>query len=85
MVRLTDKTALLDPLGKLRAVYPNILHIEKTMLSQAMGKTPNREALKRGEEHMIQDFFKQVTGSDMTAEQSVVIENTLKSILKSEV
>lgn len=85
MVRLTDKTALLDPLGKLRAVYPNILHIEKTMLSQAIGKTPNREALKRGEEHMIQDFFKQVTGSDMTAEQSVVIENTLKSILKSEV
>lgn len=84
MVRLTDQTALLEPIAKLREVYPNILHLEKTMLTQAMGKTPNRETLKRGEEHMIQDFFKQVTGNDMTAEQLAVIEKTLKSIHKLE-
>ncbi|BBP43264.1 exonuclease SbcCD subunit D [Thiosulfativibrio zosterae] len=80
MVRLTDQTALLDPMGKLRVVYPNILHLEKTLLTQAMGKTPNRDALKRGAEHMIQDFFKQVTGHEMTPEQLTIIEATLKSI-----
>jgi len=84
MVRLTDQTALLDPLGKLRTVYPNVLHIEKTMITKALGKTPSREALNRGEEHMIQDFYKQVTGNDMSEQQANIIENTLKSLHKLE-
>ena len=83
-VNITDQTALLDPLGKLRKVYPNVLHLEKTLLTQAMGKTPSREALNRGEEHMIQDFYKQVTGIDMTEQQSDIIQNTLKSLHKLE-
>lgn len=83
-VNITDQTALLDPLGKLRTVYPNVLHLEKTLLTQAMGKTPSREALNRGEEHMIQDFYKQVTGVDMTEQQSDIIQNSLKSLHKLE-
>ena len=83
-VKITDQTALLDPLGKLREVYPHVLHLEKTLLTQAMGKTPSREALNRGEEHMIQDFYKQVTGNEMTEQQSDIIQNTLKSLHKLE-
>ena len=83
-VNITDQTALLDPLGKLRTVYPNVLHLEKTLLTQAIGKTPRREALNRGDEHMIQDFYKQVTGVDMTEQQSDIIQNSLKSLHKLE-
>jgi len=83
-VTITDQTALLDPLGKLRVVYPNVLHLEKTLLTQAMGKAPSREALNRGEEHMIQDFYKQVTGNDMTDQQSDIIQNALKTLHKLE-
>ncbi len=84
MVRLTDQTALLDPMSKLRAVYPNVLHIEKALLTQTMGKTPSREALKRGEEHMIQDFFKHATGQPMSEAQLQVIENTLNALKQQE-
>jgi len=83
-VTITDQTALLDPLGKLRVVYPNVLHLDKTLLSQAIGKAPSREALNRGEAHMIKDFYNQVTGNEMTEQQSDIIQNALKSLYKLE-
>lgn len=85
MVRLTDQTALLDPLSRLRVVYPNVLHIEKTLLTQSIGKTANRETLQRGEEHMIQDFFKESTGHLMSDEQIAIIQATLNTLQKQEV
>lgn len=81
MVSLTDKTALLDPMGKLRVVYPNILHLEKVMLSQALGKSPDRAALKRGESEMIHDFYQQVTGEEMSGAQNKIMAKTLTKLL----
>ena len=84
MVSLTDQTALLDPMSKLRVVYPNVLHLEKVLLTQALGKTPDREIFKRGESEMIHDFFQQVTGQDLTTEQADIVSSTLQQLLKSE-
>jgi exonuclease SbcD len=83
MARLTDDMALLDPIGKLRAVYPNVLQLEKTMLTKALDKQPNREAMRRGESEMVQDFFKQVTGNDMSAAQAKILQTTLQNLIKA--
>lgn len=82
MARLTDQMALLDPIGKLRAVYPNILLLEKTLLTQALDKTPNREAMNRGSSEMVQDFFQQVTGNPMSEAQLTILQTTLQTLTK---
>jgi exonuclease SbcD len=81
LVKLTDTHAILDPMGKLRHVYPNVLHLERTGMTQKTENTLKKETLKRGEYSMFKDFFSQITGEKMTKEQDQTITkliNTLK-------
>jgi exonuclease SbcD len=67
-------------MSKLRQVYENVLHIEKTWLQDSGNLQANREKLKRGELEMFQDFFKQVSGRDLTADQQLAIKNIITTI-----
>ena len=80
LIRLTDQSAILDPMSKLRQVYENVLHIEKTWLQDSGTLQANREKLKRGELEMFQDFFKQISGNDLTTEQQTAIKNIITTI-----
>lgn len=82
LARMTDQMALLDPIGRLRAVYPNVLQLEKTLLTQALDKTPNRQAMNRGSSEMVQDFFQQVTGNPMSDAQIKILHTTLQTLNK---
>lgn len=84
LVRLTDKHALLDPMGKLRQVYPNVLHIEKPGMLEMSDQPIKRDKLKRGELDMFRDFFAQVHGQALTPEQDQAIKNTITEIQKLE-
>lgn len=84
LVRLTDKHALLDPMGKLRQVYPNVLHIEKPGMLDMSDQPINRDKLKRGELDMFRDFFAQVHGQALTPEQDQAIRTTIAEIHKLE-
>ena len=84
LVRLTDKHALLDPMGKLRQVYPNVLHIEKPGLLAMSDQPLNRDKLKRGELEMFRDFFAQVQGEAMSAEQDQALQAVITAIHKAE-
>lgn len=75
LVRLLDQHAILDPMDKLRQVYPNVLHLEKPGMligvDQAMGKA----RLARGDLEMFSDFFLEAQSASLTeAQQQVVIE-----------
>ena len=84
LIRLTDQSAILDPMSKLRQVYENVLHIEKTWLQDSGSLQVNREKLKRGELEMFQDFFKQISGNDLTTEQHTAIKNIITTISSHE-
>jgi exonuclease SbcD len=84
LVRLSDRHAILDPMGKLRAVYPNVLHLEKPGMLETGDQTMNRETLKRGELEMFRDFFKQITGQDLNVDQDQAITDTISCIHKQE-
>jgi exonuclease SbcD len=84
LVRLTDKHALLDPMGKLRQVYPNVLHIEKPGFLAMSDQPINRDKLKRGELDMFRDFFEQVQGEAMDAEQNQALQAVIAAIHKAE-
>ena len=85
MVRLTDTHAILDAMGKLREVYPNVLHLEKPgIMAVGEKKTMNREKLKRSEIDMFRDFYSQVSGGVLSAEQDSALETVINSLHKSE-
>ena len=84
LVRLTDRHAILDPMGKLRAVYPNVLHLEKPGMLETRDQQMNRDTLKRGELEMFRDFFEQITGEPLSDDQDQAIRQTIMEINRHE-
>ncbi len=81
LVRLTDDHAILDVMSKLREVYPNVLHLERPGL-MARGETleVSRERLALGELAMFSDFYSQVTGKALSADQQAIIAASLDQL-----
>jgi exonuclease SbcD len=67
-------------MGKLRQVYENVLHTEKTWLQDSSNLQVNSTKLKRGELEMFTDFFEQVSGIPLTEEQDVAIKAIINTI-----
>lgn len=81
LVRLTDRHAILDPMGKLRAVYPNVLHLEKPgMLGGQQRQQLDRERLRFNALDMFSDFFEQTSGEAMSAEQARAMGDLITSL-----
>lgn len=84
LVRMTDRSAILDPMNKLRDVYPNVLQLEKPGIMITGDKVMDREKLKLGELEMFRDFFFQVYGQKLTEEQDEAIQATITEINKQQ-
>ena len=82
LVRLTDKHAILDPMAKLREVYPNVLHLEKPGMLIGVETEMGQARLGRSEIDMFQDFFLEVQGDAMTEDQTDMISDVLQSLRK---
>ena len=83
LVRLMDTEAILDPMGRLREVYPNVLHLERTALVQAAQQASLVPSKQEGDEELFASFFEQVTGIPLNEAQRQVFHETL-SALRSE-
>lgn len=79
-ITLTDKHALLDAMAKLRAVYPNVLQLEKTFLHNNPNALQANKALQHNEHAMFADFFKEATGDALDDSQAQYIAKLLKDI-----
>ena len=85
LVRLTDKKAILDTLSQLRAVYPNVLHLEKPGLDvDREARLHSREQLKRTETELFADFFEQAQGEAMTDEQREALHSIIQDVHQDE-
>jgi len=86
--RLTDKQDILDPMGQLRRIYPNILQLERTQFVLASGSRLAADtSLKRTEEQVFKDFFEQVIGHDLSESQNTLlleVINEAKEILEDQ-
>ncbi len=62
-VRLLDTGALLEPMGRLREVYPNVMHLERPGIGAgaAADATPTAGPA-RSADALFSDFFEQVVG-----------------------
>lgn len=80
LVRLWDQQAILDPMEKLRAVYPNVLHIEKPGMLGHHQELTHSARLARSEIDMFSDFFLQSHSAPLTEQQQQALQDVLRSI-----
>ncbi len=81
LISLTDKHAILDPMNKLRQVYPNILHLERPgLMSQNTQKLTNRDVLNKSKLSMFEDFYQQVQGDDLTEDQQKIMTSLIDDL-----
>lgn len=85
MVTLHDKGAILDAMGKLRSVYPNVLHIERTYLTTGDERRGTRtDHRKMTEEELFASFFQQVTGEELSEEEKSAFSSIVNSMRQRE-
>ena len=75
---LEDKDALLDPMGRLRDIYPNIMHVERSFFTQS----PNHlsSGIKRrsmSDIELFNAFCREVNNDSLTAPQQKFLEEII--------
>lgn len=86
LAELTDEGPILDPIGKLRKVYPNVLRIEREALnSNETGKlrSPGREYNKMSELELFKAFYREVTKKEFTSEKEDALVDLMKEFYSS--
>lgn len=84
-VQLTDEGALLDPLAKLRTVYPHIMDLRRTFLSQHANPTlPQRDAIRSGRVELFASFYREVGAGDLDTAQRAILTEVFDAVLRDE-
>ncbi len=85
MVTLLDTDAILDVMGKIREVYPNLLHIERPHLSIGGDLAQKRpDPRKLNDRDLFAAFFSQVTGETLSEAQASAYESVVQELRRRE-
>ncbi len=83
MVALTDEGELIDAIGKLRGVYPNVLRLERMTTPRQTGI----EKISAGKDHhqqtklqLFEEFYTKVTDGDFTDDKKEIIAKILNQL-----
>ncbi len=85
LIRLADRKAILDAVGKLRQVYPNILHLERPgLFAGGSSKERSIDHRNRSELDLFKDFYEEVSDAPMIDGGEEVFTGALDSINRSD-
>ncbi|MDN3652530.1 exonuclease SbcCD subunit D [Thalassotalea ponticola] len=74
LARLTDTELMLDPMGQLRAVFPNVLQLERVNFNEPREQSEAPLfANKKSELDVFADFYQQVMGIELTEPQREIM------------
>ena len=82
LIRLLDRHAILNPMDKLRAVYPNVLHLEKPGMRVGVEQQMAQAKLARNELDMFKDFFSEAQDSELSETQQDALASIIKQLNK---
>ncbi len=83
MVTLLDKGPVMDAIGRLREVYPNVLHIERPALTTGGElRGPGGDHRRMDEAALFASFFEQVTGKPLSGEENKVFAVSLEEFFQ---
>lgn len=82
LAEMTDTEVVLDAFSRLRQVYPNLMDLTKTRFQSAERAEvmSAQKHLERTEVDMLTDFYKQVTGTDLSAAQLEIAADVIASV-----
>jgi exonuclease SbcD len=73
VARLTDPRPVLDPIGRLRKIYPNVLCIERALASLQPGELqPSRDRRQLDHDQLFAGFVSEMTGQPPTDDEKDV-------------
>ncbi|MBM5608447.1 exonuclease SbcCD subunit D [Listeria ivanovii] len=83
-VNLMDEGALIDPMGKLRQFYPNILHLERKKQQLKESQASFEEVMKKDDLELFDQFFEYANGTELTNEQKQKLTEVFELARKEE-
>ena len=86
LARITNTEAIIDVMGKLRSVYPNVLQMQNIGLrSPGEALSASEEMLKKSHIDLFEDFFNEVHGEQLSDEQREYMVELLETMGREEV
>ena len=78
-VILEDKGEILDPMAKLRAVYPNIMELqrEEKLLKRSYNEVMAEEVKKKSKVDLFKSFFSDIVGEEAEEDEIEIMENII--------
>lgn len=82
-VTLTDEGQLIEPMSKLRMVYPNVLSLDMEMKERQVGES--KTAASQGYKHksklaLFGDFYQDMTGQDFSEDKAAIVAKTIGAV-----
>jgi len=82
-VTLTDEGELIEPMSRLRAVYPNVLSLDIEVKERCVGES--KTAASQGYKHksklaLFSDFYADMTGQDLNEEKTAIVAKTIDTV-----
>lgn len=81
---LTDEEELIDPISKLRAVYPNImgLHREEKSLREDSRTSASNGYKNKSKLQLFEEFYKSIIGKELTEEKLNIVKEVIEGVDK---
>ncbi|TVR76102.1 MAG: exonuclease SbcCD subunit D [Sphaerobacteraceae bacterium] len=85
MATLLDEGAVYDAMGRLRDVYPNLMHLERAAQLEGDGEIRRAsDIVGKSDLDLFNDFMQAMTSSEMTPEQTEVFVEVAEEIRREE-
>ena len=85
MARISDKHAVLDIMGKLRDVYPNVLQMQNIGFRETEeNPEASQEMLRKSYMSLFEDFFEEIQEEPLSNEQQSYMANLLETMGEDE-
>lgn len=85
-VKLLDENPVLQPMEKIRSVYPNAMHVERTMIRREVTES-NEEVVSRhkmDDISLVRAFYKEMKGTELSNEKERFFLEVLQEVHKRE-
>lgn len=86
-ITILDEGALIDPIHKLRQVYPNVLHLERKLDITDLKKKQSFHAVrneKKSELDLFEQFYTEMTTAEFTEDKKVAMAGIIEKVLRGE-
>jgi exonuclease SbcD len=86
-ITLLDEGGLLDPINKLRQIYPNVLHLERKIDITDLKKKQSfniTQKEKKSELDLFEQFYSEMTTSEFSTDKKEVMADVIGKVLREE-